>query len=123
MKSFFRGMNMFRELGNAWPNPSPSEIITGQTKVDTSGTPVQLSVNSTPLRCGIYFASGESSTTKKHYIGTTANKPTYDSGASGAKSSGQAVSPVNPVFWECDNISDVWIDCNDDDRTLTYWAY
>ena len=114
---------MFRVLGNLPGDPpSPSEIVVGQTKVATSGTPVQLTATSTSLRNGVWFNSNETGT-KKHYIGTTASKPTYDSGATGAKSSGQICMPYNPVFWECSDLSDIWLDASTDNRTMCYLAY
>ena len=123
MKPYFKGMHLFRQVGNVADGPvKASEIITGHIKITTSGTALRITATPTPLRYGVHFVSDETLSSKRHYIGTTENKPTYDSGASGAKSSGQAVSFNNSVFWECRDLSEIWIDADEDDKTLTYMA-
>ena len=55
-------------------------------------------------------------------MGTTDNKPTYDSGST-PKSTGVRVRPGVPIFVEVDDLADLWIDGTDNATTMTYLAF
>ena len=100
----------------------PDSPVTGQVLLARSGIAQIMSITSVPLTGGVWFVSGETDVSKLHYIGTLANKPTYDSGLS-PKSSGVKVKPGVPLFIEAEDLKDLWIDGTDNNSTMTYLAF
>ena len=114
ISSIFAGTAGFR--GGALPTP-----ITGQARVVDSGTPVTLVASSTPVTSGVYLVSNEGAA-RKFYIGRTDEKPTYD-GTKTPKSAGVKVISGVPMFYELDDLFDIWIDCSHDNTVMTFLAF
>ncbi len=100
----------------------PDSPVTGQVVLARSGIPQPMSTTPLPLTGGVWLVSGESLVNKVHYMGTTDNKPTYDSGST-PKSTGVRVRPGVPIFVEVDDLADLWIDGTDNATTMTYLAF
>ena len=90
----------------------PATVLTGQVKVSTAGTAVQLSVASQPLRGGIWFRP---LTATKMYVGYANQKP------DGTNSVTCDLS--NPLFVEAENLNEYWIAAASDDTTMSYLAF
>lgn len=88
-----------------------SDITCGQVTVVTSGTRVQVSATPLLLRGGVFFR--EKDTSCVFYIGkddvTTSN--------------GFYMTQNNPAWIECKDLSDLWIDCDVNNKTLSYMAF
>ena len=89
----------------------PTDVHHGQIKVTSSGSPIQLSATSVPLRGGIWFAP----VTGSCYVGTTAAKPT--------KNSAIKVTNMSPIFLEAKDLTDYWVDAESNNDTVSYMAW
>ena len=90
----------------------PATELTGQVKVSTAGTAVQLSTSSQELRGGIWFRPLD---TTKMYVGYANQKP------DGTNAVTCDIS--NPLFLEADNLNEWWIDAASNNTTMSYLAF
>ena len=110
---------------NPFGTGGPAETLyTGVLSVTRSGTPEQLTATSTPLRWGVRFVSDSTAAVAGDevlFIGTTDQKPTYDSGGTPI-STGVQCEFNSPLFIEIDDLSDIWVDTDTNGLKITYLA-
>lgn len=110
---------------NPFGTGGPTDTLyTGVVTVARAGTPAQLTASSTPLRWGVWIVSESTaagSNDEVVFVGTTDQKPTYD-GTAAPVSTGLQCEANNPVFIEINDLSDIWVDADENGLKVSYLA-
>ena len=107
---------LYWDMINVWNEgllPSVSDITCGQVTVERSGTPVQMSASSVPLRGGVFIRKVASDGT----LGFVGSSDDVDT------SSGFLVSLNNPAWIEVSDLSSLWVDSDGNDTKWSLMAF
>lgn len=110
---FYRMVSTGFHLGTL---PEGSEFAIGQVTVPSAGTAVQLkpSAGALPLRAGVFIRLNNFDTgSDVAYVGVS-------DGVS--ETTGFMVDKYYPCWLEIDDLSDVWVDANNNDVGVSYMA-